>query len=168
MNLRELVKHDWDDICAVYDAAAIVELENSGLERSAFTSMQEETSKDEFFNISSGLVACDSLQVVGFAAWRDRGTWRYSGYLSYLYIEPTYQKKGIGTQLLSQAMPNLGNQAWTLVKKGNLPAISLYKKFGMEIINRQNDKSEVRLAVPSSKKNDPTVPNFGTPYLGKA
>ena len=66
-----------------------------------------------------------------------------------------------------EAMAALGDQAWTLTKLGNDPAINLYLKHGMQIVrSRPADTwgfphTEVRLALPTSRKSDPNVPNFG-------
>ncbi len=85
--------------------------------------------------------------------------WQGSGYLSWLYVAPLYHRQGIGTRLRRKAWPHLGTQAWTLVKPENAPAILLYKKFGMHSVC--SDASNIRLALPSSTKFDPSVPNFG-------
>ncbi len=157
--VRPLTRYDWDEICRIYESAALLELAESGMDRSQFTPMPEEVKKDTFFRINSAHVACDGSRIVGFVAWRDRDEWQGSGYLSWLYIAPLYHRQGIGTRLLRVAWPHLGAQAWTLAKPGNTPAIALYKKFGMKVVC--GDANNVRLALPSSTKYDPDVPNFG-------
>ena len=166
LTVRELILDDWDDICRVHDAASFVELERSGYDRSQFKPMQEEETRASFFAINRGAVGCFGRQTVGFVAWRDQGEWRDSGYLSYLYVDPAYHRHGIGTRLLNEAVPYLGDQAWTLAKPENQAAVSLYRKFGMETVNHRDTRCGIRLALFSSKKFDPDVPNFGTPYAG--
>ena len=157
--VRPLTPDDWDGICKVYESAALLERAESGLDRSPFTPLPEEEPKDTFFRINRAYVACDGPQIVGFVAWRDHDEWEGSGYVSWLYVAPRYHRHGIGTRLLSEAWPHLGAQAWTLAKPGNGPAIALYKTFGMQVVC--GDARHVRLALPSSTKSDPTVPNFG-------
>jgi hypothetical protein len=68
---------------------------------------------------------------------------------------------------MAEAMAVLGDQAWTLTKLGNDPAINLYQNHGMQIVkSRPSDAwgcphTELRLALPTSRKFDPDVPNFG-------
>lgn len=113
------------------------------------------------------MVACLERRVVGFVAWRDRAEWRDSGFPSWLYVDPAHHRYGIGDRLLAEAMVTLGEQAWTLVKLGNEPAIHLYRKHGMQIVKSAPadtwgyPHTEVRMAVPTSRRSDPDVPNFG-------
>lgn len=72
------------------------------------------------------------------------------------------------TELLRDpAMSHLGSQAWTLTKGGNDPAIALYEKHGMEVVLSYPKEiggyahTELRLALPTSRKSDPKIPNFG-------
>ena len=123
--------------------------------------MQEEETRASFFAINRGAVGFFGRQTVGFVAWRDQGEWRDSGYLSYLYVDPAYHRHGIGTRLLNEAAPYLGDQAWTLAKPENQAAVSLYRKFGMETVNRRDTRCGIRLALPSSMKFEPDIQNFG-------
>lgn len=130
--------------------------------------MHDEEDLETFLWLNSALVACLDGEVVGFVAWRDRGEWRGSGYLSWLYVHPAYHRRGIGGLLLRQAMNALGDQAWTLTSQGNESAIGLYLRHGMRIVTAYQAESlgypytEVRLALPTSRKSDPDAPNFGT------
>ena len=60
---------------------------------------------------------------------------------------------------MRRAMEALGDQAWTLAKQGNDPAIRLYRRHGMQIVrSRPADTlgypyTEIRLAVPTSRKS---------------
>lgn len=117
-----------------------------------------------FQQLNTAIVACEGATIVGFAAWRDSGEWRNSGYLSWLYVDPAHHRRGIADRLLTEAMGALGEQAWTLTKRGNDPAINLYQKHGMQIVESRGDDhghDEMRLALPTSRKFDPNVPNFG-------
>jgi len=160
---------DWDAVCQVYEPAAIQEIALSGAPAETFRPLPEEEDLDRFVHVNVALVALVDTRVVGFVAWRDRGEWRGSGYLSWLYVDPEFHRRGIGNQLMTEAMAALGPQAWTLVRLGNDPAINLYKGHGMEIVLSRPPEltgyphTELRMALPTSPKFDPNVPNFGTP-----
>lgn len=158
---------DWDALCALHEPAARYELALSGTDPRAFRPMSEEEDLDEFRRVNTAMVACVDDRVVGFVAWRDRGEWRGSGYLSWLCVDPAFHRRGISNRLMAEGMAALGDQAWTLTKLGNIPAISLYEKHGMQIVrSRPADTwgfpyTELRLSLPTSRKFDPGVPNFG-------
>ena len=145
VNIRAFDTADWEAICDVYEPAAIQEIASSGADAKTFRPLPDEEDLDKFVRLNSALVAWVDTRIVGFVAWRDRGEWRDSGYLSWLYVDPGFHRRGIGNELLKEAMAALGPQAWTLVRLGNDPAISLYKEHGMEIvISRSPEKTEAR------------------------
>lgn len=165
--IRPFAPEDWDALCALYEAAARYELALSGTDTRAFRPLSEEEDLDQFQRLNTAIVACVDDRVVGFVAWRDRGEWRGSGYLSWLYVDPAFHRRGIGNRLVTEAMAALGDQAWTLAKLGDDPAINLYLKHGMQIVrSRPADtwgfpNTELRLALPTSRRSDPFLPNFG-------
>ncbi len=165
--IRLFAPEDWDALCAVYEPAARRELQLTGTDPAAFRPMADEEDLATFQRLNTALVACLDGRPVGFVAWRDKGTWSGSGYLSWLYVDPAHHRRGIGHALLTRALAALGEQAWTLAKQGNNPAIVLYRKHGMQIVKSRPAESrgylhtELRLALPTSHKADPSVPNFG-------
>lgn len=165
--LRPFVRADWSAVCAVHEPAARSELASSGRDQRSFRPMSDEEDLDTFLRLNSALVASVDGQVVGFVAWRDRGEWDGSGYLSWLYVDPAHHRRGIGELLLRRAVEALGDQAWTLTPQDNEPAIRLYQRHGFRIVMSYQAESlgypytEVRLALPTSRKSDPRVPNFG-------
>ncbi len=160
-NIRAFDPDDWPDVCQVYSLAALQELEISGANPKAFRPMSEEEDLEKFLARNTSLVACLENRIVGFVAWRE------GGFLPWLYVDPKHQGQGVGTQLLRDAMDSIGPEAWTLAKAGNNPAISLYLKHGMEIVMTRDAENwgfshpEHRLALPTSRKHDPSVPSFG-------
>lgn len=156
---RAFVPEDWEALCGVYARAAGGE--------PTFRPMPEEEDHALFQSLNTVRVACVAGQVVGFVAWREQGEWQGSGYLSWLYVDPMFQRRGVGDRLLTEAMTALGDQAWTLTRQGNAPAINLYQKHGMQLVRFQPTATggEVRLALPTSRKLDPDVPNFGIPLF---
>jgi ribosomal protein S18 acetylase RimI-like enzyme len=167
VEVRGFVPEDWQALCDVYEPAARHELELSGADPRALRSMPDQESLETFQHLNTALVATAEGKVVGFVAWRDQGEWRDSGYLSWLYVDPAYHRRGIGDRLLGRAMEALGAQAWTLAKQGNEPAVNLYRKHGMRIVKSRHAQTgghpqdELRLALPSSRKSEPDVANFG-------
>lgn len=165
--IRSFCPTDWGAVCDVYEPAARMELTVTGTDPRAFRPLPDDEDLDTFLQLNSALVACWDGQVVGFVAWRDRGEWRNSGYLSFLYVDPAYHRRGIGDRLMRSAMVALGDQAWTLAKHGNDPAIRLYGRHGMQIVRERGAETcgypytEIRLAVPTSRRSDPDAPNFG-------
>ncbi len=165
--IRAFAPADWGALCALYEPAARQELALSGIDPRGFRPLSEVEDLDEFQRLNTAMVACADDRVVGLVAWRDRGEWRDSGYLSWLYVDPAFHRHGIGTRLLAEAMSALDDQAWTLTKLGNDPAINLYLKHGMQIVRSHPadtggfPHTEVRLALPTSRKFDPDVPSFG-------
>ena len=165
--IRSFVPEDWDAICEVYDRAAKHELLLTGIDPRAFRGLPEVEDLEEFQRLNTALVACVDGELVGFVGWRERREWSESGYLSWLYVDPAHHGRGIGGRMLTEAMAALGEQAWTLVKAGNEPAVDLYRKHGMQVVkSRSGDTwgyphTELRLALPTSRKSDPDVPDFG-------
>ena len=165
--IRAFTPEDWDALCDLYEPASRCEMALSGTDSRAFRSLAEEEDLEKFQHLNTAMVACVGGRIAGFVAWRDRGEWHDSGYLSWLYVDPAYHRRGIGDHLMTEAMVALGAQAWTLTKLGNDPAISLYRKHGMQIVkSRAADTwgyphTELRLALPTSRKFDPDAPNFG-------
>ena len=159
--IRNFSSEDWYDVCRVYELATVQEHANAGIDPKAIRPLSDEEDLNKFLEQNSARVACIDSQIVGFVAWRE------GGYLSWLYISPEHQRCGIGSRLLEEAMTHLGKQAWTLTKGGNDPAITLYQKYGMEIVISYSSETwgypqtELRLALPTSRKYDPNVPNFG-------
>ena len=165
--IRAFEPGDWEALCTAYESAARAELERTGVDPAAFRPMPDEEDLDRFQQLNTAKVVCVDGRVVGFIAWRDRDEWRNSGYLSWLYIDPAHHRRGIGDRLMANAMAALGDQAWTLVKQGNDPAIALYGKHGMHIVRSRPAETwgfphtELRMALPTSRRFDPDVPNFG-------
>ena len=161
VNIRAFEPADWRAICRIHALAALQERETSGVNLDAFRPMQEEEDLKVFLSRNTAMVASLENRLIGFVAWRE------GGFLSWLYVHPNHQKHGVSTKLLTDALNTIGPEAWTLAKSGNDPAISLYQKHGMEIVTTRDVENwgfshpEHRLALPTSRKHDPSVPSFG-------
>src|SRR4029079_13305981 len=117
---------DWDAVCQVHDAARVLELACGGVDPGAFLPMANVAEDEEFFD-SETLVACMDGRVVGFISWN-------GAYITWMYVGPALHRRGIGRQLLAQAMRRIGPQAWTNAIGGNAPALALYLSMGFELV----------------------------------
>src|SRR5690349_14718247 len=94
---------DWESICRIHDAARLQELAAGGVDPRAFKPMIAAAEEDEF-HLSQRLVLCADGRVIGFVAWnRD--------YITWLYVDPARQGRGLGRQLLRAALEYIGPEA---------------------------------------------------------
>jgi ribosomal protein S18 acetylase RimI-like enzyme len=131
MNLRAYSPGDWDRLCLIHDAARLHELQASGL-ADAFLSLAQTAENEGLFD-GEVLVAELQGQVYGFVAYAD-------GELTWLYVEPSKFKQGIGRQLLRHAIQACGGNISTEVLVGNEPALALYLSEGFKILRRVDGK----------------------------
>lgn len=124
--------------------------------------MTEVAEDDEFF-ASQTLVACLGGAVVGFASWNE-------DYLTWLYVDPNQQRRGIGRRLLAEVLERIGPEAWTNTLAGNDPALALYRQAGMEVVWTRPCNIEgfpcmgMRLALPTSRMRDPETKRRRSAY----
>lgn len=144
---------DWQAVCRVHDAARPIELVRSGVDAAAMRPMADVAERDAF-HASISLVAEVDGAVVGFVSfWDDFVTW--------LYVDPACQGRGIGRALVSAALECIGDQAWATALASNAASIGLFRSFGMVVVKRYPDDREghpcesVRLALPTSHMADP-------------
>jgi [ribosomal protein S18]-alanine N-acetyltransferase len=155
VEIRAYIPADWPQVCRVHDLARVQELANGGVDPGAFRPMTEAAEADEFF-VSETLVACLGEAVIGFVSWN-------GDFITWLYVDPAQQRRGIGRQLLDAAMYRVGPEAWTVMLANNAPALALYLQAGLEVVFTRPSTVEgypcggVRLALPSSRMRDPAV-----------
>jgi ribosomal protein S18 acetylase RimI-like enzyme len=155
VTIRWYVPEDWASVARIHDLARVQEIACGGIDPRAFRPMSEVAAEDEFF-VSKTLVACDSDEVIGFVSWN-------IDYITWLYVDPPQQRRGIGRKLLSEAIARIGPQAWVNVIGGNQPAIAIYRSVGMEIVwQRPSDCdgypcTTLRMALPTSRMHNPTA-----------
>lgn len=124
--IRSYDVSDWPAVCAVHDRARPDELLGSCDSR-AFVPLALEQEDAADFHRSRKFVACWETRVVGFVGID--GT-----YVSWLYVDPDFYRRGIGRGLLRLAVGLIGSQAWTVSLAGNMRARRLYESEGFEVV----------------------------------
>ena len=153
--LRRYATEDWPHVCRIHDAARPRELAAGGVDRRAFRPMTDVAAADEFFD-SETVLACIDDAAAGFVSWN-------GSYLSWLYVDPQFQHRGVGGRLLAHALQQIGAEAWTNMLAGNEAALKLYRRAGMDIVHTRPSDCDgypcqaMRLALPTSRMHDPTA-----------
>lgn len=127
MTLRPYSPTDWDRPCLVHDAARVHELEASGL-AAAFLSLEETADNEGLFDGEVVVAEVEGV-VCGVVAYAE-------GELTWLYVEPSKYKQGIGRQLLRHAIMASGGNISTEVLVGNEAALALYSRGTMPWASR--------------------------------
>ena len=131
VHLRRYRPEDWPRLCQIHDAARRDELASSGLD-SAFLTLEQTAEAEGLFD-GIVLVAVDEWEVRGFVAFtEDELTW--------IYVDPTQYRKGIGRALLRQAVEAAGATVKAEVLVRNQAALALYLSEGFEIVKRVDGK----------------------------
>ncbi|MBO9661894.1 GNAT family N-acetyltransferase [Dokdonella sp.] len=124
MLLRPYTPDDWHRLCEIHDRARIGELRAAGLEAAYLT--LEQTAENEGLFDGAVTVAVLDGEVQGFAAVRD-------GELTWLYVIPHMQGRGIGRALLRHAIDACDGDIAAEVLLGNDAALQLYRSEGFAI-----------------------------------
>jgi ribosomal protein S18 acetylase RimI-like enzyme len=131
MNIRPYLPADWKHVCVIHDAARRYELQASGL-ANAFLDLEATAKNEGLFDGAVFVAECEG-EVCGFVAYRERE-------LTWLYVEPSKYKRGIGRQLLRHAIEASGGNLTTEVLVGNEAALALYLSEGFKILRRVDGK----------------------------
>lgn len=146
---------DWPQVCRVHDLARVQELAAGGVDAGAFRPMRDAAEGDEFF-VSETVVACAGDYLVGFVSWN-------GAYITWLYVDPGWQRRGVGRRLLAESLWRIGPGAWTNLIGGNAAALALYRRAGMEVVWARPGDCDgfpcvgMRLALPTSRMRDPAA-----------
>jgi ribosomal protein S18 acetylase RimI-like enzyme len=155
LTIRRYEQADWTEVCRIHDAARVQEMAAGQVDSRAFRPMTEAAEADEFFD-SETAVGCRSGHVAGFVSWN-------GAYITWLYVDPSAQRRGIGRRLLQYALRQIGPEAWTSMIAGNDSALALYRQLGLEMVWERRSDCEgfpcgaVRLALPTSRMRDPNA-----------
>jgi ribosomal protein S18 acetylase RimI-like enzyme len=126
VTIRDYSPADWLAVCAVHDRARPDELSGSCDPR-AFIPLAHDQEDGPSFQRSQKFVATLGDEIVGFVGID-------GAYLSWLYVDPSHYRRGIGRALLRFAVSLIGLQAWTVVLAGNVSARRLYESEGFLIV----------------------------------
>lgn len=127
MHLRAYGPADWERLCEIHDLARPGELRASGLE-DAFLSL-EQTAENEGLFDGEIVVAVVDGKIEGFAAVS-------SAELTWLYVHPQRQRRGIGRALLRHAIETCTEDLSTEVLAGNEAALRLYLSEGFTLVRK--------------------------------
>ncbi len=153
--LRPYTEADWPEICRIHDASRPLELSRGGVDAAAMRPMTEVAERDAFHDSITMVAELDG-RIVGFVSWWD-------DFVTWLYVEPGCQGRGIGRALASAAIECVGDQAWAIALASNAPSVELLRSLGMVVVKDWKDDCEghpcdtVRLALPTSHMADPTA-----------
>lgn len=131
MNLRPYLPEDWQRLCLIHDAARMHELRASGLVE-AFLTLEQTAGGEGLFD-GEVVVAEIENEVCGFVAYSE-------GELTWLYVDPTRYRQGIGRQLLRHAINASAGSLSTEVLVGNDTALALYLSEGFKVERRVDGK----------------------------
>lgn len=152
LTIRDYSPADWPAVCSVHDRARPDELAGSCDPR-AFTPLADDQEDGPSFQRSQKFVAAIGGEIVGFVGID--GT-----YLSWLYVDPTYYRRGIGRALLRFAVSIIGPHAWTVVLAENVRARRLYESEGFVVVRTSQGSNagypctSLRLALSPSLRRD--------------
>jgi ribosomal protein S18 acetylase RimI-like enzyme len=155
LTIRGYTPADWPEVCRIHDRARVQELACGGVDPRAFRTMESVAQADEFF-ASETLVACAGSMVVGFISWS-------GAYITWLYVKPTHQQRGVGRLLLLETLQRIGPEAWTNIIAENKPALALFRHCGMELVRTRPGDCDgyacdsARLALPTSRMREPAA-----------
>ncbi|QNL51920.1 GNAT family N-acetyltransferase [Olivibacter sp. SDN3] len=128
--IRGYENKDWENVCDIFTKAKPEEFRGV-IAGENILPLQKDAEILKLFQNSDIYVAEMYNNVIAFAG--------YSKYLiSFLFVNPEYCRRGVATKLLQHILPMIGNQAWLLVLKTNLAAISLYNRFGFDTAEEFN------------------------------
>lgn len=124
VTIRPYRDTDWGAICRIHDRARPQEV--AGVMPPGTSAPLAQAAVDEDLFDSRIVVAClgdAEGPVVGFAAYED-------ALLTWLYVDPELQGKGVGKALMAHVLPLLGPEGWVMVLDSNQRAVAFYVALG--------------------------------------
>jgi len=150
LTIRDYTPADWPAVCRVHDRARPMELlADPNLPTDHPIKTLSEVAEEEGFFKSRTAVAILNATLIGFASVD-------GAYLSFLYVDPGFHRRGVARALTIHVMPWVGPEGYTYASASNFPAIAFYQSIGMEIACRFPGEAEgiggqcIRLAFPTS------------------
>ena len=144
MIIRPYTADDWERVCRVHDLARRDELAAAGLD-SAFLPLEQTADSEGFHDYTIWVAELDRI-VIGFVAFT-------SDELAWLYVDPTFYRRGVGTALIQKALAETKASLYAEVLDGNEAAIQVYHNAGFEVVGHDsgrmpgNEQYEVSVTV---------------------
>ena len=130
IKIRLYRNDDWELLCNIHDASRPGELEGN-VPLNAFIPLRNCAENEGLFDDEVWVAELDS--VVGFIAFE-------KDYVNWLYVHPSYQRKGIGRKLLRFALERMDYPIKVSLLSKNHRALNLYEKEGFSIIKTKKGK----------------------------
>lgn len=130
IQIRKFQETDFDDLCVIHDQARKQELKAANLE-AAFKPLKIAAIEEDLFLYNIYVAAIDE-KIVAFVAFSDDE-------LAWLYVDPSFQKQGIGSKLIEFSLTKMKRPAYLEVLTGN-PAKSLYLHKGFKFLQHESGK----------------------------
>lgn len=131
IEIRDYKKDYFDQVCHVMDEGRKQELASENLSE-VFIALRDAPYLKYFLSCHIK-VAVKKDQVVGFVGY---GRHR----LEFLYVDPDFQDKGIGTELMEAALKKLKRPVRLGVFSDNQNAKRLYEKFGFKVVDTLTER----------------------------
>ena len=119
IKIREFQKKDFNDLCVIHDQARKQELKAANLE-AAFNPLKIAAIEEDLFSYNI---------YVAFS----------NDELAWLYVDPSFQKQGIGSKLIEFSLTKMKRPTYLEVLTGN-PAKSLYLHKGFKFLKHESGK----------------------------
>ena len=130
IKIRKFQETDFDDLCVIHDQARKQELKAANLE-AAFKPLKIAAIEEDLFSYNIYVAAIDE-KIVAFVAFSDDE-------LAWLYVDPSFQKQGIGSKLIEFSLTKMKRPAYLEVLTGN-PVKSLYLHKGFKFLQHESGK----------------------------
>ncbi|MDX5068299.1 GNAT family N-acetyltransferase [Lactobacillus paragasseri] len=101
LEIREYHEVDFDRLCQIHDQARKRELEAANLSE-AFKSLKIAAYEEDLFSYNI-YVGQKDKKVIGFVAFSDDE-------LAWLYVDPSFQKQGVGSKLIEFSLNKMKRQ----------------------------------------------------------
>ncbi|GAA2953117.1 MULTISPECIES: GNAT family N-acetyltransferase [Lactobacillus] len=131
VEIKKYDKQYFDQLCSVMDRARMQELKSAGLEQ-VFLSLRDAPYLGYLLDCEI-YVAVKEGKLLGFVGLRAHE-------LSFIYVDPDYQKQGIGNELMKVAVSHLEKPVKLDVFTDNIAAKSLYQKYGFKTVKTVTEK----------------------------
>jgi ribosomal protein S18 acetylase RimI-like enzyme len=152
MMIRAYQQNDWDSVTDIFSRAKPDEFKGS-VQIDDIIPLEKDEDILKSFHQSVIFVAAQDNRLIGFTGYN-------KNLITFLFTDPAYYRQRVATGLLEYILPLIGNKAWLLVLKTNLPALKLYENVGFHVVeafsgkyNRRIEVEILRLAIEPAQES---------------